>query len=502
MVRGKVIQSSSARTIKVQRGRNSWLYASAVARLKPNLSAEDLKDEVHRCGYGDVTIRRGGGRQLVISFQSVEAKREKLLLMKEWLTDWCESVEDWEEGMVMDQVRQVWLSCYGVPLVLWNNSTFCNIGREWGVVLEMDEDTSNLSSFHYGKVKIETRCMDIINHTINLECKGVIYPVRICEEQIIISKVVQESCICQSFMRNNEESYSCEEEEETIADRGSRQEKEDDDVEIQVSAEVGKGCEVAAEDRVTEQVPNDMEEEDRLKEISVVDESEMMMGGSEIGAARKEDSIRKLCQGESEVGGARKEGSWRGDDEVYTPGFIKSLSGSVGPQQGINIEVNLNRAQLGTSKEGSAQRVAESGNGVVDNIPPNSYKRLKQPSVLYNRVNSAHIRKNKLKEKGMVSRSQKILKQWKHKEGKTAMQSSLNLRKGAVFRSTVAAISLSMASKSSRGRFRLSKAEASLQIGKVLGVDCDGKEEEVISKLEELEAIDKGKGVRRRDEEH
>ncbi|GMP42701.1 hypothetical protein CsSME_00012353 [Camellia sinensis var. sinensis] len=82
------------------------------------------------------------------------------------------------------------------------------------------------------------------------------------------------------------------------------------------------------------------------------------------------------------------------------------------------------------------------------------------------------------------------------------MQSSLNLRKGAVFRSAVAAISLSMASKSSRGRLRLSEAEASLQIEKVLGVDCDGKEEEVISKLEELEAADKGKGVRMRGEEN
>ncbi|KAL7207807.1 hypothetical protein ACSBR1_029706 [Camellia fascicularis] len=58
-----------------------------------------------RRGYGDITVRIGGGRQLVISFQLVEARREKLLLMKECLTDWCESVDDWEEGMVFDQVR-------------------------------------------------------------------------------------------------------------------------------------------------------------------------------------------------------------------------------------------------------------------------------------------------------------------------------------------------------------------------------------------------------------
>ncbi|GMP68902.1 hypothetical protein CsSME_00028355 [Camellia sinensis var. sinensis] len=77
--------------------------------------------------------------------------------------------------------------------------------------------------------------------------------------------------------------------------------------------------------------------------------------------------------------------------------------------------------------------------------------------------------------------------------GKKSMKKALNLRKWAVFRSVVAAISLSMASKSSRSGLHLSEEEAAIQIGKVLGVDCDGKKEEVISKLEEFEAIDKGK---------
>ena len=259
--------------------------------------------------------------------------RENLLLMKEWLNDWCDSVEEWEEGMVFEQLRQVWISCYGVPLILWNYNTFCNIGREWGEVLEMDEDTINLSTFHYGKVKIETRCMDTINHTINLECNGVFYPVRICEEQTIVSKIVKEQCICQSFMRNNEVSSSFEEVENTVVDRGSRHEEEDDDVAVHVGVEVAKGCVVAEGDR---QIPyvcsNDMDEETRLRELSVVDSSELIMGGLEEGAARKDGSIRRLCLGEPEGGGARKEDSCRGDDEVFKFGFIISLSGPVGLQ--------------------------------------------------------------------------------------------------------------------------------------------------------------------------
>ncbi|GMP84974.1 hypothetical protein CsSME_00038299 [Camellia sinensis var. sinensis] len=48
-----------------------------------------------------------------------------------------------------------------------------------------------------------------------------------------------------------------------------------------------------------------------------------------------------------------------------------------------------------------------------------------------------------------------------------------------------------MANETSRGRLVMSEAEASLQIGKALGLDYEGKEEEVLSKLENLEAQDK-----------
>ncbi|GMP36773.1 hypothetical protein CsSME_00008787 [Camellia sinensis var. sinensis] len=54
----------------------------------------------------------------------------------------------------------------------------------------------------------------------------------------------------------------------------------------------------------------------------------------------------------------------------------------------------------------------------------------------------------------------------------------------------MAAISLSMASESSRGRVVMSEAEAILEMGKALGIDYEGKEEEVISELEDLEAKD------------
>ncbi|KAL7243616.1 hypothetical protein ACSBR1_015924 [Camellia fascicularis] len=112
VVRVRDLQSNSVRTIKVQKASNGWLYESVVVRLKPTLLVEEFKDELQGRGHGDITVRVGGGRQLVLSFQSVEVMKEKLLFMKDWLTVWCESVEEWKDSMVLEQVRQVWLSCY------------------------------------------------------------------------------------------------------------------------------------------------------------------------------------------------------------------------------------------------------------------------------------------------------------------------------------------------------------------------------------------------------
>ncbi|KAL7166109.1 hypothetical protein ACSBR2_036896 [Camellia fascicularis] len=225
VLRGNARQPNSAHTIKVQRGGNGWLYESAVVKLKSHLSINNFKAELQRRGYGDIIVRVGGGRQILLSFQSVVALREQLLLMKEWIQEWCESIAEWDESMELDQ--------------------------------------------------IETSCLTTINHTVNLECKGAIYPVRICEEQIIISQVVKDHCICQSFLRNNEASYNSEEEVENIADRGSRKEEEDADVVVQVGAEVDKGCVVDPGGRVIAQVSsNGLEEEESLREVSVVEESE------------------------------------------------------------------------------------------------------------------------------------------------------------------------------------------------------------------------------------
>ncbi|GMP54171.1 hypothetical protein CsSME_00019419 [Camellia sinensis var. sinensis] len=97
-----------------------------------------------------------------------------------------------------------------------------------------------------------------------------------------------------------------------------------------------------------------MDEDASLKEVSVVEETEMIEGGSEVGIACEVGSGRRLCKRALEKGGARMERNCRIDDNVVTSGFIRSMSGSVGRQQGINLEVDLNRAYVESSWDGAA----------------------------------------------------------------------------------------------------------------------------------------------------
>ncbi|KAL7263119.1 hypothetical protein ACSBR1_001323 [Camellia fascicularis] len=188
VVSGKAAGSNTSCIIKASEEGNGWLYESVIARLKPLYAVEDFKKEIARRDLREVQVRVGGGRDLVLTFQSQEIMKEKLLSMKSWLNEWCDSVLKWKQGMSITLERHVCLSCYGVPLNLWSCNTFINIGKIWGIVTALDEDTRNLNHFQYGKVQITTNFMDPINQTLNLKCKGILYLVRVCEEQIIIIK--------------------------------------------------------------------------------------------------------------------------------------------------------------------------------------------------------------------------------------------------------------------------------------------------------------------------
>ncbi|CAL5384813.1 unnamed protein product [Camellia sinensis] len=192
---GKWISSASARfpvpdAFCLPRAANSAKFARENLEFAGHMVIEllsfitatlDLKPScIPFKGLGEILVRKGGGRSVVLTFNSSQAMKEGYDQLKEWIYDWWVSVTEWRKEVNLDHERCVWLCCYGVPFNLWNANTFKSIGNLWGEIIQVVE-VNNSNSLEYGKVRLLTNSIKPINTVISLEYKGNKYPVRICE---------------------------------------------------------------------------------------------------------------------------------------------------------------------------------------------------------------------------------------------------------------------------------------------------------------------------------
>ncbi|KAL7162300.1 hypothetical protein ACSBR2_042724 [Camellia fascicularis] len=119
----------------------------------------NFRKEFFKQGLKNVRIQEGRGRLAILSFDSIEALRNKRKVLGEWINDWCENVVELRNGLVFKQEREVWLRYYGVPLNLWNTTNFRKFGELWGEVLDVEDVTMSMSSLAYGKFRILTKSM-------------------------------------------------------------------------------------------------------------------------------------------------------------------------------------------------------------------------------------------------------------------------------------------------------------------------------------------------------
>ncbi|GMP41796.1 hypothetical protein CsSME_00011769 [Camellia sinensis var. sinensis] len=198
------------------------------------------------------------------------------------------------------------------------------------------------------------------------------------------------------------------------------------------------------------------------------------------------------------------------DGLISTPGFAKSVSGSDLPQPSVNLEVFLGPVQFVHSN--LTMPLIVHGPNRVDLIgcadPTNSG--LSQPrdvissadptdSGLHQPVAAAPLLQSSLRggtsKATEVSRFHSAAKSPRSKapkKSKVKANGGARFNKGVLLRAATKALSdsISLSSSSRKGRFLLNEAQATLQIGNLLGINCEGKEAEVIEKIMELETQD------------
>ncbi|KAL7210007.1 hypothetical protein ACSBR1_031558 [Camellia fascicularis] len=480
-------------------------------------SFAEVRKELINKGAKGILVREGGGRDAIISFNSKEEMVSKLTLFKSWFHDWCEYITEWKTEMYLQQERCVWVTCYGVPPNLWNSATFCKIGQIWGEVVLLNGDVSSPKSFRCGRFKIVTNVMNPINTSLNLECKGRIYSIRVLEEPIS--------------------------EEVSISSSGLKS----DDTAKEACSNINGGFHLPAEPRLVREDAdkavdvalsshadaNKADEGGSLSRVSAVEETRDCAGFSnETGVGVVESSLPVGSQHQGQcnhdiqngveapiVGNTQQ--PVRGTHVVQngaltpavhvhnlTPGFLKSLSPPIKDRPGIQLEIALGYKSIGPLPIGPSSSGLKSS--FVRPICATSWvgsqsKLSASSSPTLSSSNTQRLKRGRRKGSRREGLQHCLL------EGKFSGFTRRIVQKGATSNKGLAKSSRSGAAappilihslvfQQSSDHGSVQEAQSIMQMGQRLGIEFKGQESEVIREQVQMEDRDKvrlerGKGI-------
>ncbi|GLT33474.1 hypothetical protein SLA2020_080620 [Shorea laevis] len=164
-----------------QKEENKWLEGSMIIVVRTMSVISDIQERVDVDG-GLIKIAPMGGRSLLLTEQLEGYLGEYLRQHKELFEIWCEAVHPWE--MAPQKCgRMVWLRISGVPLKAWTDRCFEGIAASVGEVIMVHEDTKMKSILCDGRVLILCTEMHKISKSMKLKVEEKLYEVEVTEEE-------------------------------------------------------------------------------------------------------------------------------------------------------------------------------------------------------------------------------------------------------------------------------------------------------------------------------
>ncbi|GLT99997.1 hypothetical protein SLE2022_173970 [Rubroshorea leprosula] len=123
-----------------------------------------------------------GGRQFLL-IERVQGYLSEYRQQNMELFDlWFESIQPWAEAP-QSNGRMIWLRITGVPLQAWSVRCFEKIGESVGEVIRIHEDTKNRAILSEGRVLVVSPEAGKISKSIALQVKEQLFAVRVVEEE-------------------------------------------------------------------------------------------------------------------------------------------------------------------------------------------------------------------------------------------------------------------------------------------------------------------------------
>ncbi|GKV22646.1 hypothetical protein SLEP1_g32498 [Rubroshorea leprosula] len=168
--------------LKASKEDEEWLGSCMVGTVYSVEMVPFLQEKFYMEGYFTCKIRPMGGRLVLLEGGDKDELKDLVELAADWLGQWFEEIRPWSPSMVARE-RFTWIKCQGMPLNAWNHDNFMTVGCLFGKFISLDDSTSKKRRFDVARFLISTPLMEFISKTVTIKIKGILYKIRIMEEE-------------------------------------------------------------------------------------------------------------------------------------------------------------------------------------------------------------------------------------------------------------------------------------------------------------------------------
>jgi hypothetical protein len=154
-----------------------WAY---VGFLLEDVGAHQLQQFFIMDGYHCVRVITLGHRKVLLT-SSKEGDIRDIVGSAGWWCKWVDRFVPWSPASVPKH-REVWLSCYGVPLLVWGSSFFRALAFKFGSFIEVDDSTNELQRADVARVKVATDNGRRIDSVVEILVLGQKFCIRVMED--------------------------------------------------------------------------------------------------------------------------------------------------------------------------------------------------------------------------------------------------------------------------------------------------------------------------------
>ncbi|GLT99706.1 hypothetical protein SLE2022_171290 [Rubroshorea leprosula] len=158
-----------------------WLEGGMVAILKSLSLITDIQRRFDVDG-GLITVSPIGGRRVLLTEKKTGYLIEFMNLNKELFDLWFEVIKPWDKE-VQERSRLVWLRIAGIPLKAWSDRCFKMIGESMGEVVMIHGDTKMKSILCEGRILVISSAEHKIVKQVSLKVEEQMYEIQVIEEE-------------------------------------------------------------------------------------------------------------------------------------------------------------------------------------------------------------------------------------------------------------------------------------------------------------------------------